>query len=124
MFEISFIGIKDNATWKLAGGIARGTDEGKVVKMSAAETVSLCSAEDVFIGVLETIEKDEAYGVVAQKGYKKVAYSGTAPSVGQEVELVADANGGVKTPDTPDTGKNYLVPSVDTESGTLIIYLG
>ncbi len=124
MFPIAFDGIQDNATWKLAAGIERGRDEGKVVKFSSAETVALCSAENKILGVLETIDNDNAYGVVAQKGFKTVTYSGSAPSAGAEVELVADANGGVKTPAEAGTGKKYLVPAVDSTAGTLVIYLG
>jgi hypothetical protein len=108
----------------LASGIARGTDEGKVVKMSAAKTVNKCSAEDQFFGILETIDNDNAFGAVAQKGYKKVSYSGAAPTAGEDVELVADAAGGVKTPVTPGTGRKYLVPEVDTANTTLTLFLG
>ncbi|TAL31579.1 MAG: hypothetical protein EPN93_17440 [Spirochaetes bacterium] len=123
-FENSFDGIKDNATWKLAAGIARGTDEGKVVKFSAAKTVAKCAAEDKILGVLETIDHDNAYGVVGQRGYKTVSYSGTAPTAGLETELVANASGGVKTPATPGTGIKYLVVEVDTTATTLVLFLG
>lgn len=117
--DVSFSGIKDHPSYKLASGIARGTDEGKVVKVSAAKTVSLCSAEDKFCGVLETIELGNAIGCVSEYGYKTLSYSGTAPSVGEEVELVANATGGVKVPATTGTGKKYRVVNVDT-TNTLV----
>ncbi len=124
MFDNDFVGVDDNGTWKLTAGIARGTDEGKLVKVSAEKTVDLCSAEDIFLGKLITIEKGDEYGVVQEKGYQTISYSGTAPTPGNNVELVADANGGVKIPAAADTGRFYVVASVDTVNGVLVMRLG
>ncbi|HOW82432.1 MAG TPA: hypothetical protein PK573_07730 [Spirochaetota bacterium] len=121
-FEVSFEGIKDSATFLLSG-ITRGTDEGKVVKLSAAKTVSLCAAENKFFGVIKTIEPGNQIGGVEEAGYQRVPYSGAAPSVGQEVELVANGTGGVKTPATSGTGLLYRVVEVDTSTGTLVLKL-
>ena len=119
-----FDGIQDNATFALASGIARGTDESKVIKLSAAKAVALCSAEDKFFGQLRTIDNDNAYGVVKETGYAKLAYSGTAPTVGQAVELVANGAGGVKIPATSGTGNYYKVVEVNTTDLTVTIRLG
>ncbi len=121
-YDVSFSGIKDNPTYKLTG-ITRGTDEGKVVKVSAAKTVALCAAEDKFCGVLETIEVGNAIGCVSEAGYHMVAYSGTAPAVGEDIELVANAAGGVKTPASAGTGKKYRVVEVNTTALTVTIKL-
>ena len=123
MFTNSFNGIMNRATWKLTA-ITRGTDEDKPVKVSAAGTVSLCVAEDIFIGVIESIDRDNAFGVVNQKGFVTLPYTGTAPAVGSNVELVANAAGGVKVPATAGTGKRYVVAEVNTTALTVTFYLG
>jgi hypothetical protein len=123
MITNNFDGIKDNATFKLSGCV-RGTDEGKVVKISGNGTVAKCAAEDKFLGVLESIDRDNAYGMVLQNGYKLLSYSGSAPVAGIDIELVANGSGGVKTPTTAGTGRKFTIASVDTTAQTLIAYLG
>jgi len=122
-FDISFNGIDDYGTFELAEGIQRGLHEGFPVKISANKTVSLCDAEDKFSGVLVSIEKD-GYGVVKETGYITLSYSGTAPNVGEDKELVANGNGGVKVPATPNTGRLYRVIDVDTALHTITFRLG
>jgi hypothetical protein len=120
-FTVGFDGVDNRPTFLSA--LTRGTDEGKVVKVSANKTVALCSAENRFIGVVETIAPGTKDAVVAVGGFKTVAYSGTAPSAGY-VELVANGSGGVKTPTTAGTGIYYWIVDVDTTNTKLTLLLG
>ncbi len=107
----------------LQKALKRGIHEGFPVKISANKTVSLCDAEDKFSGVLVSIEKD-GYGVLKETGYITLSYSGTAPNIGEDTELVANGNGGVKVPATPNTGRLYRVVDVDTALHTITFRLG
>lgn len=119
---VSFDGIMNDPSF-LTDGLTFGTDEGKVVKISAAKTVSLCSAEDVFRGVVETIDRDNEVCGVKEAGYVTLGYSGSNPEVGESKELVADGNGGVKVPASSDTGKKYTIVDVDTTAKTVTFKL-
>jgi len=118
--SISFSGIRDKATFT-ASSLTFGTDEGKVCKVTADRTVGLCADGNRFHGVIETIERDNAYCVVRKTGYVTLDYSGTAPSAGI-AKLSADASGGVKVDAT--NGIEYLVVDVDTTNSKVIIFLG
>ena len=118
--SISFSGIRDLATFA-ASGLTFGTDEGKVCKVTANQTVALCADGDRFHGVIETIERDNAYGVVRKTGYVTLAYTGGDPSAGI-VKFLADASGGVKVDAT--NGYEYLVVDVDTTGKTATLFLG
>ena len=119
MYGISFDGLKDVATFKLAvaSAFVRGTDEGIPVKVSAVQTVAKCVDTEDFDGVLETIDHDNAYGAVKLKGFKTLVYTGDAPAAGNVI-LVADGTGKVKT---AVAGKKYLVVDVDTTAKTVTI---
>lgn len=104
-YEVGFSGVKDNPTVKLATGITRGTDEGKVVKISANKTVALCEANEKFDGVLKTIDRD-GIGVMSMSGFHGLPYTGSAPSPGRR-KLAANGSGGVKVPASGVTA--YLV---------------
>ncbi len=118
--SISFSGILDQATFK-ASSLTFGTDEGKVCKVTAAQTVGLCSDGDRFHGVIETIERDNAYCVVRKAGYVTLDYTGTDPTAGI-VKLSADASSGVKVDDT--NGIEYLVVDVDATNNKVTLFLG
>ena len=118
--SISFNGIRDLATFA-ASSLTFGTDEGKVCKITANETTGLCSDGDRFHGVLETIERDNAYCVVRKTGYVTLSYTGSDPTAGI-VKLSADASGGVKVDDTG--GIEYLVVAVDTTGKTVTLFMG
>ena len=106
-----------------ASALTRGTDEGKVVKPTAAGTVGLCTAGDNFIGVVRTIDGADKLAVVQTKGFVTVAYSGTAPALGYQA-LEADGNGGVQAVSSPAAGDTYCwVVAVDTGAGTLTLQL-
>ena len=118
--SISFSGIRDKATF-VASSLTFGTDEGKVCKITANQTAGLCSDGDRFHGMIETIERDNAYCVVRKTGYVILAYTGSDPSAGI-VKLSADSSGGVKVDNT--AGIEYLVVDVDTTGKTVTLYLG
>jgi hypothetical protein len=117
MNKVSFEGITDVATFKLAAAssFVRGTDEGIPVKVSAAQTVAKCANTNDFDGVLETIDHDNGFGAVRIRGVKTLVYSGDAPAAGMTV-LVADGTGKVKT---AETGKKYLVLDINTTAKTV-----
>lgn len=119
MFTVSFSGIKDNPSF-LADSLTRGIDEGKVVKISANKTVSLCESGDSFRGVIETIDHDNMVCTVKERGYVTLPYSGNAPDIGEEVGLNADGNGGVQTGWNNST---YPVVDVDTDAQTVTFKL-
>jgi len=123
-FEISFNGINDYATFQLAQGIHRGMHEGFPVKISDNKTVSLCMAEDKISGVLVSIEKGDIVGVIKETGYVTLPYSETAPQVGEDQELVANGNGGVKVPENQGTGRLYRIVDVDTSLKTVTFRIG
>lgn len=125
-FSVKFDGIDAYPTFLSA--LTKGTDEEKVVKVSANKTVALCSAEDRFIGLVKSIHKTTQDAVVQCKGFITVGYSEvggngpTIPTIGYS-ELVADASGGVKPPLTPGTGIYYWIVDVDTTNTQLTLLL-
>ena len=118
--SISFRGIRDKGTF-IASSLTFGTDEGKVCKVSANQTAGLCADGDRFHGVIETIERDNAYSVVRLTGYVALAYSGTAPTAGI-TKFLANATGGVKVDAV--NGYEYLVVDVDTTNTNVTLFLG
>lgn len=116
-FDVSFEGVKEDPTFLSA--LTRGTDEGKVVKVSANKTVALCSDGDNFIGVVKTIDKADKAAVVQIKGFVTVGYSVFTPTIGL-CELDADGAGGVSK-----TGSvKYWVVDVDTSNTKVTFLLG
>ena len=118
-------GITDNATF-VAKDLTFGTDERKVCKVVASDTVALCDSGDRFHGVIQTIERDGGYLVMKQKGYVTLAYSGPPPVCGQN-HLLADEQGGVKRVTARAVGQTldeYLVVQVDEVGKTVTLFLG
>lgn len=96
MLGVGFDGIGvETITLKSQAGLAR-TDEGKVGRLSADSEIGLCSAGDMFYGVIETVDLGGGVSTVQRKGFKTVAYTG-APAVGLQ-ELVGNGAGGVMPP--------------------------
>lgn len=121
-FNVSFEGVKEDPTFLSA--LTRGTDEDKVVKVSANKTVALCSASDNFIGVVKTIDKADKAAVVQINGFVTLDYTGTAPGLGF-VALEANASGGVQVVATPALGDTYYwVVDVDTTNTKVTFWLG
>jgi|GEM_PF-45703 len=120
--ELVGIGVTDQFTVNIHSGdtFTRGTHEGYPVKFTGNREMGHCSADDHFDGIVEAINNDGTLTVV-KRGWKKIAYSGTAPTAGR-VKLEADGAGGVRE-DSSD-GEEYLVGDVDTTNGTLTIWLG
>ena len=122
MWDVDFTGIGVEAITLLAESSLTTADEGKVAKISDEKEAGLCTAEDVFYGVIS--KYDEGGGVVAldRKGFKTVSYAGViTPGY---IELVADGTGGVKEPTTPGTGRMFHVVSVDSTNSVLVLDLG
>ena len=111
--KVSFDGIGE----KLVTFISNNVTKGHVVKVSAAGTVSECSAADPFDGAALFV--DGGYAAVRLGGFVTVGYTGTAPGVGRAI-LVANGSGGVKTAESGDT---YLVVDQDTTAKTVTIIL-
>lgn len=97
MWGVSFRGIGIRLVTFLAAVGLQAADKGKVCKVTANGTVGLCDAEDMFCGVLDTVDIDGQMNAagVQDKGYvEDVPYTGN-PGLGY-VELVANGAGGVK----------------------------
>ncbi|PKN67180.1 MAG: hypothetical protein CVU57_04305 [Deltaproteobacteria bacterium HGW-Deltaproteobacteria-15] len=123
MWDVDFRGIGAETVTLLAGIGISAANEGHVAKVSAvaAKTAEPCDAEDVFYGVIDKF--DQGGGIVAlqRKGFKEVGFTG--PVALGWVELVADGQGGVKTPGVPGVGRKYHVVDLDP-AGTLVLDLG
>lgn len=87
------------------------TDEGKLVKLSANNTVAVCTDGDLIFGVLEVVENEVATVQIA--GVVTVPYTGTAPNVNY-ASLVASGTNTVKT-DTANAIR-YRVLEVNTST--------
>ena len=106
--SVAFDGIGSLAvTFRCSGQVEAGTP----VVLSDNETVAAATAGKAPAGV-----------ALHQQGYVKLPYTGTAPALGQQV-LVADGSKGVKTAGSGETGRTCLVVRVDTEAGTVGLFL-
>lgn len=103
----------------IQSGMTQNTDENKPVIVSAAKTVSLCSANDLFDGVVLVVE--DGFCTVQTTGFVKVLYSGTTPGTGR-IKLEADGSGGVRVDAV--NGREYLVTDVDTTNTLITFFLG
>ena len=110
--SISFGGVGELCvTFKAAASVTKGSP----VKMSANDTVAICSTGDRLMGVAIDV-KDDGYCTVQLNGYVTMKYSGTAPTVGYAV-LGANGTGGVKT--VSSGGGEHLILNVDTTGSTV-----
>ncbi|MCG8643334.1 MAG: hypothetical protein MI862_26645 [Desulfobacterales bacterium] len=123
MFDISFkgIGCSGGVTF-LSGAGVTAANEGHVGKLSAGQTVDVCSAEDVFYGKIRKVEEANGALTLERDGYQEVSYTGTINPGWRE--LVADGSGGVKAPVTAGTGRHFHVVEVGTDPKTLMLDLG
>jgi len=98
MWGIGYDGIGVRTLAVLIAAAIGAADEGKVVCVSANDTVDLCDAEDNFCAVLKKVEADSRMpaGTIQTKGFVTLSYTGN-PGLGFQ-ELVADGDGGVKPP--------------------------
>lgn len=95
MFDnVSINGIIDPRVITLYGDTIVKADEGKVCKLSANATVSLCGDGDTITGLVNKAEKDSIVGVQIS-GVVTLPYTGTDPNVGIGY-LVAGSSEGVK----------------------------
>jgi hypothetical protein len=117
---VSLKGIKENPTL-LASSLTRGTDEGKPVKISANKTAALSSDDQVFCGIIESIELDNSVCVVRNHGMAILPYTGTAPTIGYG-KLSANGTGGVRI--SSGTVPYYFIYDVDTTNELVTFDLG
>lgn len=90
--------------------LAKGTDEGKPIKVSANDTVVLASADDPFVGIVEAIESGVC--TVNFGGcIRTLKYSSTAPGLNSAL-LECDGAGGVRVDGT--NGRAFRVLNVNT----------
>ncbi|OGV50940.1 MAG: hypothetical protein A2X49_15340 [Lentisphaerae bacterium GWF2_52_8] len=123
MWDVSFEGIcLDGTVTFLAGSGVTVDNEGHVGKLSAAKTINVCSAEDVFYGVIGKVEEKAGVLALERRGMNPVPYTGTIAAGWKE--LVANGSGGVKPPATPGAGRMFHVVDVNATDGLLVLDLG
>ena len=126
VFDVNFAGLEVEAATFLSA-LTRGTDEDKVVTISANKMVALCSDDDVFIGTVKVIDASDKAATVQYKGYVTCPYTpiddnpnpDIIPTIGL-CELDADATGGVKK----HGSKYYWVVDVDAANQLVTFDLG
>lgn len=95
-------------------------DEGKLVKLSANNTVALCTDGDLIFGVLESVENEVA--TVQITGVVTITYTGTAPTLNY-VYLAASGSSSVKTVAGPAAGIRYRILEVNTSTNKVTFIL-
>ncbi|MCP3942209.1 MAG: hypothetical protein GY710_12085 [Desulfobacteraceae bacterium] len=123
MFDISFEGIGLTGTVTFLKGIGvTVANENHVGKLSAAQTVDVCDAEDVFYGVIGKVEEENDILALERHGMNEVSFTGTI-TPGYK-ELVADGAGGVKEPASAGTGRMFHIVEVNDGDKLLMLDLG
>lgn len=90
---------------------------GQTVNFLTKNYMSLVASDQLFCGVCTSVI--DGYGSYVLRGYVRVSYSGTAPTVGYS-KLAGDGLGGVMV---SDNGRLILVSDVDKENLTCGIIL-
>jgi len=123
MWNLSFkgIGCSGGVTFLKGAGVT-AANQGQVGKVSGNKTVDVCSAEDVFVGVIRKVEEKNGILALERDGFQEVSYTGTI-AAGYK-ELVADGNGGVKAPASAGDGRHFHVVDVNTTDKRLTLDLG
>ncbi len=82
--EVSFEGIKRGALVTFKSALVKGTDENKLVKMSADETVALCTDGDDIFGIVRVIDDFDKAASVQIDGFVEdyAALTGNIPALG------------------------------------------
>lgn len=107
-------------SYEKSGTVTKGTHEGKAASITTGGLAKVGAADEHFRGVISNIEDDVI--TVQVRGLAEVAYTGTAPTVGQHNKLECGASGAVQIDAT--NGRMFLVESVDTDAGTCVVDLG
>lgn len=97
-----------------------GVTAGYPAVMSANDTVA--DAADAAAPVGLTLNQRGKLAAVQMKGFARVSYSGTAPSLGY-VSLVADGQGGLRTAASGETGRTCLVVQLDEAKHEVGVFL-
>lgn len=99
---------------------AEGTTAGQPVKMTDSGKVMACASGDRMCGVA-LFAAEDGHAAVQLRGYVKLGYTGTAPTVGYGY-LKAAADGKVAAA-TSTTGGEYLIIDTDTDAKTVGFYI-
>lgn len=91
--------------------------EGMPCKLTENDTVAVCSADDAFIGVIQSAR--DGLACVAMRGFVTLPYSGTAPEVGY-VSLCAGTD---NTVTVSEDAQSYLVVNVNKSAQTVTFLL-
>jgi methylmalonyl-CoA mutase N-terminal domain/subunit len=112
---INHIGLKIEGLVPFLSALVKGTDENKLVKMSASFIVVATAAEnDEFIGIVRVIDGDDKAASVQVDGAVRMGYdSNHAPSVGWNCLQAGGADG------TPTYTVATCVKKVTAVAGTV-----
>lgn len=91
--------------------------EGNVCRINQSGCAEDCMADELFCGVVHSVEKNMA--AVQVEGFAKAQYSGSKPAMGY-VKLAADGFGGVCV---SNSGREYLIVQVDENKRTVTMKL-
>ena len=82
--DVSFEGIKGGALVTFKSALVKGTDENKLVKMSADGTVVVCTDGDDVFGIVRVIDDSDKAASVQIDGFVEnyPALTGTIPALG------------------------------------------
>lgn len=82
--DVSFEGIKRGALVTFKSALVKGTDENKLVKMSAAGTVVVCTDGDDVFGIVRIIDDSDKAASVQIDGFVEdyPALHGSIPAIG------------------------------------------
>lgn len=114
--SVAFHGIESLVVTFQTEGVTAGYPAG----MSANDTVANAADATAPVGVV--LNQRGKLAAVQVKGFARVAYSGTAPSLGYG-SLVADGQGGLRTAASGETGRTCLVVQVDTTKNEVGVFL-
>jgi hypothetical protein len=111
---IKYAGLKVEGFVPFASALVKGTDENKLVKISASGTVVATSAEnDEFVGVVRVIDGDDKAASVQCDGVVIMGYdSNHAPSLGWNCLQAGGADG------TPAYTVATCVKKISAAAGT------
>jgi hypothetical protein len=117
--SIKYDGMKIGGFLPFASALVKGTDENKLVKISASGTVVATAAEnDEFHGVVRVIDKEDKAASVQVDGVVTMGYdSNDAPSLGWNNLVAGGADG------TPQYTVATCVKKVAAASGITERYL-
>lgn len=118
MFPVSTNGIIEEKVITLKHAVLVVADEGKLVKVTAENTVALAADGDLVFGVLTKVEKDVC--AVMIEGVVTLPYTGTAPSLNYSA-LAANGPTGVKEDINEEIRYRVLAVDITNTKVTFIL---